>query len=93
MAAVVERIEETTVGDLAGARVAVGTVVLAGRYPLPDGSEGQGVAAVLAFADDSSVWVGIGSEIEAGGARWRVIDCTKQRGAPGEVTLEQVGPA
>lgn len=80
-------IEETTVGDLDGARVAVGTVVLDGSYTLPDGSEGRGVAAVLALPDERSVWVGAGSVIAVDGTTWTVLSVDKERGENGEVHL------
>ncbi|TNE87907.1 MAG: hypothetical protein EP330_16575 [Deltaproteobacteria bacterium] len=82
-------IEETTVGDLDGARVAVGTVVTSGKYTLPDGTEAKGVAAVLALPDDSSVWVGAGSVIAVDGTTWTVLEVKKQPGENGEVLLKR----
>ena len=90
---ITERIEETTVGDLDGARVAVGTIVLSGTYPLPDGTEGEGVAAVLALPDGTDAWVGAGSEVTVEGIRWKIVAVDKESGEPGEVTLERLGPA
>ena len=84
-----EVIEETTVGDLDGARVAVGTVVLSGAYPLADGTEATGPAAILALPDDSSVWVGAGSVVAVEGTTWTVLSVTKAPGEPGEVALSR----
>ncbi|MCO4747690.1 MAG: hypothetical protein KC912_23035 [Proteobacteria bacterium] len=84
-----ESIEETTVGDLDGARVAVGTVVTSGKYTLPDGTESSGVVAVLALPDDSSVWVGAGSVIAVEGTTWTVLRVDKETGENGEVYLKR----
>lgn len=88
-AAVRESIDETTVGDLDGTRVAVGTMLLSGSYTLADGSERQGVTAVLALPDDSSIWVGLGSVVEVEGTTWEVVEIEKTAGELGSVTLEQ----
>lgn len=70
---VIEFIDETTVGDLDGVRVAMGNVTT-GTYSLPDGTERSGDICVLAFFDDTSVWVGAGSVVDVEGTRWEVIE-------------------
>lgn len=82
------QIEETTVVELGGERVGAGSVVLRGRFPLADGGEGEGPCGVLAFASGASIWVGEGSEFEAGGQRWRVLAVRKQPGELGEIAIE-----
>lgn len=84
-----EWIDETTVGELDGSRVAVGTVVVSGIYPMPDGTEAVGPAAILALPDDSSIWVGAGSVVAVDGTTWTVVAVTKVPGEPGEVALRR----
>ncbi len=92
----------TTVGDLGDVSVGCGTVGDVGPYPLPDGRIATGPTAVLApFDRDERVVVGLGSEIEVGGSRWRVvaIDAGDRAAAPlhgaggrngGAVTLQRL---
>ena len=84
-----EFIEETTVGDLDGVRVAVGTVVRSGRYPLADGSGGMGPAAILALPDESSIWVGAGSVVAVEGTTWTIVRVDAPSGENGEVFLRR----
>lgn len=84
-----EIIEETTVGFLSGVRVPMANVVYEGRYVLPDGSEGRGLACMLILPEES-VWVGVGSEVTVKGERWRVTQVRCPENDNGSVTLERV---
>lgn len=84
---VVENIEETTAGDLMGARVAMGSMLFDCSYELPDGSEARGMACNLALPNDTSIWVGMGSTFVVGDITWRVTAIEKERGELGSVTL------
>ena len=83
----VEHIDETTVGDLYGTRIALGTMVFQGTYQTADGAEAQGLAGCLAMPDGSSVWVGLDSEVVVDQRRWRVTSIEKARGELGSVSL------
>ncbi len=86
-ATVTETIDETTVGDLDGTRVAMGSMLLSDTYKLPDGSEKKGITCNLALPGDEKVWVGLGSEVLVDGVRWEVVAIVKERGEAGSVTL------
>ena len=81
----VENIDETTVGMLGDVRVPMGNMTH-GVYTLPDGTEAKGLICALAL-DDGPVFVGMGSEVEVGGTRWRVIGIESPEGELGSVTL------
>ncbi len=85
--AVIETIEETTVGDLNGVRVPMGNVI-EDDYTLPDGTVARGLVCALAL-ESGPLWVGAGSVVEVGGATWRVVSVKRPPGERGEVTLER----
>ncbi len=84
----IETIEETTVGDLGGVRVPMGNMTR-GRYALPDGGEGEGWICALALGEGPGLFVGAGSVVEVGGARWEVLRVDKTPGQLGSVTLRR----
>lgn len=84
-----ETIEETTVGDLDGARVPMGNMCR-GTYTLPDGSERRGWICALALGNGPGTFVGVGSVVEVGGRRWEVVDVAKTPGENGSVTLRRL---
>lgn len=86
---ILETIEETTVGDLGGVSVPMGNMTT-GSYTLPDGSTTSGTICSLAISEGPGVFVGLGSEVQVGGATWRVVAIEKTRGQPGSVTLQRV---
>lgn len=86
---IIETIDETTVGDLAGTPVPMGNMTT-GTYTLPDGSTATGPICSLALPGGPGVFVGVGSEVEVGGHLWRVVAVEKTRGELGRVTLQQV---
>lgn len=83
--AVTETIDETTVGDLDGVRVPMGNMTT-GAYTLPDGTEKTGPICSLALPG-GPVFVGVGSVVTVGGARWEVTAVDKTPGELGSVTL------
>ena len=87
----IEKIEETAVGNLGGIDVPMANVTNNYTFRLPDGSEGRGKACLL-ILPDSDVWVGVGSEVIVGDATWRVIQIDSPDDETGSVTLEQVKP-
>ena len=88
---VIEMIEETTVGILGGQRIPMANACREYTFRLPDGSEGRGPACMLMLP--KSTWVGVGSEVVAGGYRWRVIDIKVPDDDSGSVYLERLGSA
>ena len=78
-------IEETSVGMLGGQRVPMANATKHYRYALPDGSEGEGPACMLMLPE--ATWVGVGSEVEAGGSRWRVVEVRVPEDDTGSVFL------
>jgi hypothetical protein len=84
-----ETIEETTVGLLSGVRVGMGNMIR-GAYTRGDGAPAEGPICALALPA-GPVFVGVGSLVEVGGARWAVIAVDKAPGALGSVTLERQG--
>lgn len=87
--AVIETIDETTVGSLKGVPVPMGNMTR-GRYTLPDGSTGEGWICSLALPDQVGVFVGVGSVVRVGDTDWEVIEVEKERGKLGSVTLRAV---
>ena len=85
---VIEMIEETTVGFLGKQRVPMASVVYEGKYKLPDGSEATGPACLLMLPEQT--WVGVGSEVEAGGYRWRVTELKIPENDNGKVYLQRL---
>lgn len=85
-----ETIEETTVGFLGECRVPMANVVKEGRFLLPDGSQGSGLACLL-ILPDGDVWVGVGSEVTVNGETWRVTQVNCPDDDNGSVTLETTG--
>ena len=69
-----EIIDETTVGFLGDARVAMGSIVREGTYLSPDGSTARGVTCYLIpiEPEGESILVGKGSIAEIDGALWLV---------------------
>jgi hypothetical protein len=88
--AVIEKIEETAVGNLNGVDVPMANVTNNYKFMLPDGTEGRGKACLL-ILPDNDVWVGIGSEVSVGGATWRVTHIDSPKDETGSVTLQQLG--
>lgn len=89
-AAVIETIEETTVGDLDGVRVPMANMTQ-GDYVLPDGTTRRGWICALVIPGAPAVFVGAGSQVTVGGVRWEVLDVQKNAGALGTVTLKRLG--
>lgn len=87
-APVIEIIDETTVGMLGDVRVPMGNMTF-GTYTLPDGSEARDWICSLAL-DGGGVFVGKGSVVSVGGARWEVIAVRKTPGELGSVTLRRL---
>ncbi|MCB9778680.1 MAG: hypothetical protein H6742_08975 [Alphaproteobacteria bacterium] len=87
--AVIETIDETTVGDLDGTRVPMGNMTT-GTYTLPDGTEQRGTICSLAVTEGPGVFVGLGSEVDVDGATWRVVAIEKPAGGLGSVTLQRI---
>lgn len=85
---VIEIIEETAVGNLNGVDVPMANVTNNYTFKLPDGSEGKGKACLL-ILPEADVWVGVGSEVQVGGATWRVTKIDSPEGETGSVTLEK----
>jgi hypothetical protein len=87
---VTETIDETTVGDLDGARVPMGNMTT-GDYLLPDGSTANGLKCALVIDPAApGVFVGMGSVVTVQGARWQVVGIEKTAGSPGSVTLQRL---
>lgn len=87
--AVIETIDETTVGDLDGVRVPMGNVTH-GSYTLPDGREAEGPICSLALPGQTGVFVGEGSVVEVEGTRWEVLSVEAPKGELGSVTLKKL---
>lgn len=85
----IETIEETTVGDLGGVSVPMGNMTT-DAYVLPDGTTREGTVCVLVL-EAGPVWVGLGSVVEVGGARWEVVAIDKPKGELGSVSLQKLG--
>ncbi len=86
---VVEEIDETTVGDLGGARVPMGNITR-GTYSLPDGSEKTGYICSLRLPGTTGpTWVGAGSVVSVDGVLWTVLAVEKTPGQPGTVRLQR----
>lgn len=86
--ATIEVIDETTVGELGGARVPMASMTI-GDYTLPDGTSARGWICWLAGAA-GGVFVGLGSVVPVGEQRWEVIAVEKTPGELGSVTLRSV---
>jgi hypothetical protein len=69
---VIERIDETTVAELSGVRVAMGNMT-EGTYTLSDGSTTSGAMCRLATQDDATFDVGKGSLIVIGGRNYLIV--------------------
>lgn len=89
MSAVIETIEETTVGDLDGVRVPMGNMTT-GTYALPDGRQVHGPICSLALPGRIGVFVGQGSVVEVEGTRWEVLRVELRPEARGSVTLRRI---
>jgi hypothetical protein len=87
--AVIETIDETTVGDLDGTRVPMGNV-MNGSYTLPDGTEARGPVCSLALPGDTSAWVGKGSVVTVEGTKWEVLEVVNPPEGLGSVTLKML---
>lgn len=86
----IETIDETTVGDLDGARVPMGNMS-SGDYLLPDGSTASGLKCALVVDPAApGVFVGMGSVVTVQGARWQVVAIEKTAGSLGSVTLQRL---
>jgi len=87
----IERIEETTVAELSGVRVAMGNMT-EGTYALSDGSMTSGPMCRLATEDDVTHDVGEGSLVSIGGQNWLVLQVHKPPvGELGFVELQSLG--
>ena len=87
----IEMIEETAVGNLEGIDVPMANVTNSYTYTLPDGSQGKGKACLL-ILPNADVWVGVGSEVQVGPNKWRVIQINAPKNDTGSVILEKLGP-
>lgn len=92
MSAMMETIEETTVGMLGPVRVAMANMVFDGHYELPDGTTARGLSCVLVPLEETGEkpWVGLHSEVTIHGARWKVVDIRKEQNENGFIKLEQI---
>ena len=88
-AAVIETIEETTVGDLDGTRVPMGNCMTS-TYVLPSGEERRGPVCSLALPNDAHQWVGAGSVVDVDGTRWQVLEVVNPSEGLGSVTLKRL---
>lgn len=88
--AVIETIDETTVGDLDGTRVPMGNVTN-GTYTLPDGTKKTGPICSLALPGDTSEFVGKGSVVTVDGTKWEVVEVVNPAEGLGSVTLKLLG--
>lgn len=86
----IETIDETTVGDLAGKSVPMGNMTRM-DYTLPDGTTRNGLVCSLAIAGRVGVFVGLDSVVDVEGAHWQVISIEKTPGQLGSVTLKKLG--
>lgn len=92
--AVVEQIQETTVGTLSGVDVGVANM-WERDYVDGAGAARKGLTARLDYevgAETRRVVVGEGSVIELGGTRWQVVALTKPSGQNGTVSLRPLSP-
>lgn len=90
---VIETIEETTVGDLAGTACPMANMGV-DTYALPDGATRTGLTATLYPGEEGFHRVGVGSVVEIGGRRWECIDVSKPPGQRlGTVTLRLLDAA
>lgn len=87
--AVIETIEETTVGDLDGTRVPMGNVTN-GSYTLPDGTPKRGPICSLALPGQIGEFVGAGSVVTVDGTRWEVTEVVNPAEGLGSVTLRKL---
>ena len=87
--AMIESIEETTVGDLDGTPVPMGNMTVM-DYDLPDGRSRHGLVCSLALPGQIGTFVGLGSVIQVGDARWEVVGIEKPDDDNGEVTLKKL---
>ena len=85
-----ETIEETTMGRLGDVRTGMASMGK-GTYTLPDGSEVDGMSCVLAPDGEENVIVGLGSVVGIQGVQWEVVGIEKNRGEPGNITLQVLG--
>jgi len=84
---VIERIDEGAVGSLAGEAVAAANGCLA-EYGLPDGSVGTGPSMLLCLlSGEEDRRVGVGSQLEVGGALWTVATIQLADQGAGHVEL------
>ena len=81
-------IDETTVGDLDGFPVPMGNMIQ-DDYTLPDGTSRHGTVCALALPEGGT-FVGVGSVVQVGDARWQVTAVDKPKGELGSVTLEKL---
>ena len=90
---VTERIEETTVGSLRGAKVAAGNAFEA-EYTLADGQTAHGpTIALYVFEGDQKHRVGPGSVLTLGGVDWTVAAVDVGSNGLGWVELRAEVPA
>lgn len=87
--AVIEEIEETTVGMLNGHRVPMGSMIRNADYTLADGTKKQGLVGSLIVAGKTGVFVGMGSTIQVGEHTWEVVGIEKAPGQLGSMRLQQ----
>lgn len=85
--AVIETIDESTVGDLEGTRVPMANMSQR-AYVRADGTTAEGWTCTLVLASGPVV-AGVGSAIDVAGGRWEVTAVAKEPGQPGSVTLRR----
>ena len=87
---IIEFIEETTVGCLGDQHVPMANAMSRCTYTLPDGSSRIGPGCMLMLPE--STWVGVGSEVQAGGYRWVVTEVRVPEDDNGAVYLKRLNP-
>jgi len=88
----VEFIRETTVGDLGGVQVGMGSISF-GKYKFPNGQPSYGPTCVLSPEDAKKpVCVGKGSVVAIGENKWQVVSVEDPLDDLGTVTLQKLIP-
>ena len=90
MDALIEEIEETTVGLLNGHRVPMGNMIDEAEYTLPNGTVQTGPVCSLAIGGEVGIFVGVGSIVRVGEDRWEIIAVQISEDDLGSVRLKQL---
>jgi hypothetical protein len=86
--AVIEEIEETTVGMLNGHRVPMGNMIRETDYTLTDGTKKRGMVCSLVIDGKTGIFVGLGSVVSVGEDKWEIVAIEKAMGELGSVQLK-----